>query len=121
MNGAASSPCPFFSFCDSPDSRTMAMRPASDSETPFMRWNCWDPVSQNMPGLRCASAAILMCGSSSGAYWISSISTGAGKRCMNRAGSSFASSSTSGSSSVTYRLGSSPASAKRLSSVVFPT
>ena len=99
----------------------MAMRPASDSETPFMRWNCWDPVSQNMPGLRCASAAILMCGSSSGAYWISSISTGAGKRCMNRAGSSFASSSTSGSSSVTYRLGSSPASAKRLSSVVFPT
>ena len=46
MNGAASSPCPFFPFCDSPDSRTMAMRPASDSEMPFMRWNCWDPVSQ---------------------------------------------------------------------------
>ena len=75
---------------ENPSILTIATRPASVSVISRIALNCWEPVSQKSPVLCEASTLILMCGRRPGAYWISSMRTGGGNRCRNRAGSSLA-------------------------------
>ena len=110
---------PFSSLCAMPPRLIMAMRPARDSLTFFIKWNCWDPESQNRPQRFGFSSIIaFMCGSSCGAYWISSIMTGAGYAFRKASGSRLARSLTGSASSETKRR---PASAVSRRSVVLPT
>ena len=84
------------------------MRPARDSETPFIRWNCCEPVSQNIPFafpgevMRALSTRVFIYGSSSGTFCISSKITGAGLFERNRRRSSRACFWTSRGSRETY-------------------
>ncbi len=84
------------------------MRPARDSETPFIRWNCCEAVSQNIPlafsseVMRASSTRVFMYGSSSGTFCILSEITGAWLFARNRRGSSRACFWTSRGSRETY-------------------
>lgn len=58
---------------------TMSARPASDSDTFFISVNFWEPVTRNCPfPLRVASTATFRYRNNPGAYWTSSMITGAG-------------------------------------------
>lgn len=72
------------------------MRPARDSETPFIRWNYCEPVSKNIPlafpgeVMRASSTRVFMYESSSGTFCILSKITGAELFARNRRGFSLA-------------------------------
>jgi len=86
---------------EKPSRLRTATRPASDSDTPFIIGNDWEPVIQTPPATGFRSTSILIAGKISGAYWTSSIRTGGGKRWRNSAGSRRASARRLMSSSVT--------------------
>ena len=96
----------------------IATLPASDSETPFISLKGCEPVNQYCPMVSERSTRILMKGKSSGAYWISSINSGAGYVSRKSSGSRRAKDLTIGSSRVTSRRSGSAIDRK---SVVLPT
>ena len=72
------------------------MRPARDSGTPFIMWNCCEPVSKNIPlafpgeVMQASSTRVFMYRSSSGTFCISSKITGTEVFARNRRGFSLA-------------------------------
>ncbi len=116
--GRKPSATPISSPADSGYSGRISMRPASDSDRRGRVMTLAEPVSRKRPGCRSRSTTSLIAGNSSGAFWISSMTTGPGRLRAKPAGSPMARASVAASSRVKYWAPA--AAASNWASVVFP-